>query len=155
MVSISADPRHLTEEKFIIYLINNSSCTSLTLSDLKMTALPSFSTATLGTRHSKRYERHGLNEHVNYSSYSTSKNTRNSFRSHQHQHIRHIRHFLGELKRYQSKLLFFSYLNGFCLTLSCLSALVLPPLFSSVLYHLPIAKFLSLPFPCRFSGLND
>lgn len=51
-VSIFADPRHLTEEIFIIYLINNSSCMNLTLSDPKMTALPSFSAATLGRRHS-------------------------------------------------------------------------------------------------------
>lgn len=84
-VSISADPRHLTEEIFIIYLINNSSCTTLTLSDLKMTALPSFSAATLRRRHSN------LTKDSNPMNMSTippytATNTQNSFHSHQHTH---------------------------------------------------------------------
>lgn len=111
MVSISADPRHLTEEKFIIYLINNSSCTSLTLSDLKMTALPSFSTATLGTRHSKPYKRHGLNEHI----FIHPQRPRTAFVV-ININTQDTLHISSGSWRGINQSCCFSYLNGFCLT---------------------------------------
>ncbi len=129
-VSISADPRHLTEEIFIIYLINNSSCTTLTLSDLKMTAFPSFSAATLG-RDTQTLRKTQTQWTCQPSPLYTATNIQNSFHSHQHTHTKDIT-FPQELKMYQSKFQFFPPLNCFCLTLSFCSCTSFSLLFSAL-----------------------
>ncbi len=132
-VSISADPRHLTEEIFIIYLINNSSCTTLTLSDLKMTAFPSFSAAMLGRRHSN-LRKTQTQWTCQPSPLYTATNTQNSFHSHQHTHT-HTQETLNISSgnwRCINQSFSFSSLNCFCLTLSFCSCTSFSLLFSAL-----------------------
>lgn len=156
MVSISADPRHLAEEIFIIYLINNSSRTTLTLSDLKMTVLHSvfwvWNETLNASPKTKKWD-----ENVDYHLlYYIAKNIYidkhpNSF--HSHQHTQNALNIPSGSWRCISQSCCFSSLNCFCLPLSwslcsCFSV-------SSALYKVLVAQSLSLPFPRRFSGLND